>query len=1485
MVSFELERERALCLLVSTAACLFVLVGRGAGDSQSDVQTIVDRQIESGNRDITIPAGRYRVAPQAGRHLLLSGLTNVTVNATGAELVCTDYANALVVTNCSGLTVKGLSIDYDPLPWTQGRVTAVDAKARTAEVEIAEGYPDRDILTFKNQYFDATTRELLDLSGAAWFERLEPRRLRAHWKTGAKLPPKGALFVSNVAHPVMAKFLKGPDDYSRAIHAVVQVDSCETHFEDVTVWASPWFSFFERDCDGTVYERCRVDRRPSETDSVRRGMARLRASNSDAFHCTRAARGPKVKHCIAQYMEDDGVNVHGFYHFIASSQGCELRVLDQGGMNLSPGDAVELLDASGNLLPDAHVVSVRLDDPDEVTSEERARLRERDLRPYFREHWRPKAYRVTLDRAEPLAFGGVIVSLAQAGCGFEVTDCVLGHTRARGVLVRARDGLVARNEITDTGLPAVLLASEPWWLEGGTPLGTQVENNTVLRCRADPPIQRNVPEVRRPLTAGRGFEAQHARKLWVTYRSFNKELERTGQFAAMGITNRCFFAANTINSAGNPYCEYPPIWKGIGQYDWAALDAQVGDLVKASPSAQLMCMIDLNTPYWATHKFHLDSFTGVTHAACDGEWRRQTQKWMLDFIAYAEKRWGNRIGAYILSGGGTSEWYEYDRGRTSANKDAAWVRWCKARGLDYGETVPPRPALAKAAFENLVYDPKTEPEKIEYWKFHNSLPAEALLGFAKAARAAIPKTKEIGAFFGYFLVSDSRHTSFGHLDYERVYASPDIDFFIAPGNYSDRGIGGGSGSQLVDGTALRYGKRFLHEIDFGPHDQQTWGRGIWKTLADDLAGNTREVAFAMSKNASYWWFDMWGGFYRDPAVRARIAALRRAQESLPDAPSVAEVLLVADPESICHVNERNPGERAFGQAMRNALSRTGAPYDTCSFGDLDAVDLSPYRLVILNSTLLVTPEREGLLNEKVLTKGRTVVWTYAPGVTDGKTLDAARVKRFAGVAYATPGVSVTEMSGGWRAVYAFDYKLYTPEKLAEIETLAGVHRYVEPCTPVFAKKNLVAVHTAKGGVMKVRLRKRTKCVTDLLTGEIVAKDADSFETVFATPDTRLWLLDNENEAPNRRCAMEAERTWCGTARDVGTLLNHYVDTGRIAGVVSVTSDAEYRERYDCAGWADMEGGRKMTPDTLFAVFSMTKTFTGAAVMCAIDEGKLSLDDAVSKFLPEFADVKMKDGSRPKRRLTIRDMMCHVTGFRGGCTVTNRDIPLREVARRLAAQPLQFQPGETFAYGNSWICTAAACVEVATGVPFERYLQTKILDPLGMKDTTFWPNDEQVARLAKSYNSDNAKLCPADDRCVEQITFPKKTKICPAASGGLFSTPRDMVRFSQMLARHGEWKGKRVISRETFDRIFSVKQTPTGIPQPYTCGSWLYGDWFGHEGAMRTDQRANLKTGHCRVFFIQTQTANRAGSAFFRLKREWHNVCDRLQGTEPTHFGN
>lgn len=343
--------------------------------------------------------------------------------------------------------------------------------------------------------------------------------------------------------------------------------------------------------------------------------------------------------------------------------------------------------------------------------------------------------------------------------------------------------------------------------------------------------------------------------------------------------------------------------------------------------------------------------------------------------------------------------------------------------------------------------------------------------------------------------------------------------------------------------------------------------------------------------------------------------------------------------------------------------------------------------------------------------------------------------------------------------------------------------------------------------------------------------------------------------------------------EVQAALRPYIDRGEIAGIVSMLSDPDGNLTVDCLGWADVENRRPMTEDTLFAVFSMTKTFTGAALMAAIDEGKISLDDMVSRYLPEFKDMKCAKGPL-KRELTIRDLMCHVTGGRGGTSVVARGIPLREVARRFAATPLKEQPGDTFSYGNVWIDSAAAALEVAVGEPFEKWLDRKILAPLGMKDTTFFPDEKQQKRLVKAYTTYGGPFRPAADGCVRQLEFPRTNRVYACASGGLFSTPRDMIRFSRMLAGHGTFEGRTVISRKTFDGIFAVKQTPSGITERYTVGSWLDGDWFGHEGAMRTDQRANLKTGHARVFFIQTE--NRAGKAFFSAKRDWAAAADRMQ---------
>ena len=135
------------------------------------------------------------------------------------------------------------------------------------------------------------------------------------------------------------------------------------------------------------------------------------------------------------------------------------------------------------------------------------------------------------------------------------------------------------------------------------------------------------------------YAAARADEMALTlYRSFNREFDTTAEFANMGIELRCFFAANTINSLGKPYCEYPMIWQGIGKYDWSAFDAQIDDLVKASPTAKFLVMIDLNTPDWLVRKLSYDSYDEISRAASDPEWRRLTDDWLKAILKYAEAK-------------------------------------------------------------------------------------------------------------------------------------------------------------------------------------------------------------------------------------------------------------------------------------------------------------------------------------------------------------------------------------------------------------------------------------------------------------------------------------------------------------------------------------------------------------------------------------------------------------------------------------------------------------------------------------------------------------------------------------------------------------------------------------------------------------------------------------------------------------------------------
>lgn len=284
---------------------------------------------------------------------------------------------------------------------------------------------------------------------------------------------------------------------------------------------------------------------------------------------------------------------------------------------------------------------------------------------------------------------------------------------------------------------------------------------------------------------------------------------------------------------------------------------------------------------------------------------------------------------------------------------------------------------------------------------------------------------------------------------------------------------------------------------------------------------------------------------------------------------------------------------------------------------------------------------------------------------------------------------------------------------------------------------------------------------------------------------------------------------------IGTAMQEMVTRQEVAGAVTVVVSRERTLHVEATGLADLASKRPMTPDTLGWIASMTKPVTGIAVMMLHDEGKLRLSDPVAKFLPEFAGLKTPSG-RPAN-LTVTQILTHTSGL-GEATG-----PAAQAARTLAdlvpvwlAAPMQFEPGAQWKYCQSGINLAGRIVEVISGQSFDTFLQRRLFDPLGMKDTTFYPSDAQRARLATGYakNKTSGLLEAAPARA----DYGSRNRP-PQGNGGLFSTATDYARLCQMLLNRGTLEGRRYLSPEAVALLSTVHtgDLPTGFFQAEAYG--------------------------------------------------------------------
>lgn len=354
-----------------------------------------------------------------------------------------------------------------------------------------------------------------------------------------------------------------------------------------------------------------------------------------------------------------------------------------------------------------------------------------------------------------------------------------------------------------------------------------------------------------------------------------------------------------------------------------------------------------------------------------------------------------------------------------------------------------------------------------------------------------------------------------------------------------------------------------------------------------------------------------------------------------------------------------------------------------------------------------------------------------------------------------------------------------------------------------------------------------------------------FATSFQQPNTGN---KGKNKTPTTNIIDKVAKT------RIDATLKSFVNSGKIAGTSVLIFEKNKEVYFNAFGYADREAKVPMDRNTIVRIYSMTKPVTGVALMTLYEKGAFQLDEPVSKYAPEFTDMKVYKGvdasgnlilEPAKRPITIRDLTRHTAGFATGTDLPglselvkktdpmNPKNTLSEMAKKLASLPLLFHPGDQWAYGPS-VDVQAFLVERISGKPFDQYIKETILDPLGMTNTRYIVPENDRKRFAATYRrSDDDKLTRIPD---EENTFNIKDWPLKPGGFGLTSTLDDYMKFARMLVNKGTL-GKAAILKPETVKLMATSHLSDSITQRM----WLPSKGqvgFGIDFAVRLRQPAS-----------------------------------------------
>lgn len=517
----------------------------------------------------------------------------------------------------------------------------------------------------------------------------------------------------------------------------------------------------------------------------------------------------------------------------------------------------------------------------------------------------------------------------------------------------------------------------------------------------------------------------------LSFKSFRPNPRNIREFHEAGVRLFTVLSSGIICALGVPYSRFGESWVGDGQYDFAPIDRQMDMFLENAPEGLFAPMFQIDTRPWymAARGDCPNSFTHLSQIAGDPTFQEDAAAYLRAVVTHCEEKYGQRIWGYFLLGGHTTEWFsDCDYEAPHPWKEAAFRRYLR----DDHATLPDKARLDSTG---PVFLEKDEDDIVRFREFHARLISDLVLHCAAAVQDVLHHQKLVGLYFGYlFELGTPRLHNAGHLDYERVFASPDIDMISSPSAYGYRKQHDPSAFMVTQKSLERQNKLYFLEFDHRTHTAPAevqepvedtsgnmafpkipgWDSGC-KTEQESINLLYRDFLLCEAHGAALWWFDMFDGWFRSPGMMDAIHHMIEIDKALLSDPvwsadrgSVAQVAVFCEGGgSMYHVRKTSPVASVCLGGIRRTLAEMGAPYDLYSIGDLPTIDPHRYSFYIFTDAYCMTPETRQNIETICRRPGNTILWLYAPDYATHGENDVDRITAMTGIR-----VEQTERSPG-----------------------------------------------------------------------------------------------------------------------------------------------------------------------------------------------------------------------------------------------------------------------------------------------------------------------------------------------------------------------------------------------------------------------------------------------------------------------------------------